>query len=77
MRTITIDVDTLKITQQGDVRINDAVKAGFMIFMSGVENQIRTDGWESAEGALEQITNSIWGAFHEGKANWEIHHEHG
>ena len=76
MRTITVDVDTLNITKQGDVRINDAVKAGVMIFMSGVENQVRTDGWESAEAALEQITNSMWGAFHEGKANWEIHHDH-
>ena len=77
MRTLTIDVDTLKITQQGDVRINDAVKAGFTVLMSAVENQVRTDGWESAEGALEQITNSMWGAFHEGKVNWEIHHERG
>ena len=77
MRTITVDVDTLDITKQGDVRINDAVRAGFMVLISAVENQVRTDGWESGEASLEQITNSMWGAFHEGKANWEIRHEHG
>lgn len=65
MRKITVDVDTLKISHTDDVMINEVAKAGFVVLMSAVENQVRTDGWESGEDALTEICAQMWRVFRE------------
>lgn len=73
MRKITIDVDTLEVTNTGPLSIKDAAAAGLTVTMSAVMNQAQKYGWESAEDALTTTCALMWQIFREERSEREKH----
>lgn len=65
MRKITIDVDTMKITNTGPLSPLEAANAGFNVVMGAVLKQAEEYGWVSGEAALMEICGLMWRVFRE------------
>lgn len=73
MRKITIDVDTMEVTNTGPLSPLEAGTVGFNVTMGAVLNQAEHYGWESAEDALTDICSEMWRVFREERnvQDWE------
>lgn len=71
MRKITINLDTMEITNTGPLSIRDAANAGINVTLNAVIKQAEKHGWESAEEALIETCDLIWRVFREERAEQE------
>lgn len=68
MRQLTIDMDTLKISHEGDLLIGEVAEIGMNVVLCAISSQVKAAGWESGEDALTEVCAELWRAFREERA---------